>query len=210
MRPPCRRKLSLCRFIVAFLPLPTISLIMGQLHPRETYPSGATKTFKGVRYREDGVAYESLFQKIADGDVDPSGYERDLLFQDDRVACFVTMNAVNPSHILVVPRSKYIKTCEDVVDEDYDLLVHMRNTGKTILDQRLGRNTRNQPVFCFHRPPFNSIDHLHLHCINDNIPRRNIFDHVKYPSFNTPWSLTFQSTLARISWRNKNLGCDAA
>ncbi|XP_034932714.1 bifunctional adenosine 5'-phosphosulfate phosphorylase/adenylylsulfatase HINT4 isoform X2 [Populus alba] len=55
---------------------------------------------------------------------------------------------------------------------------HMLNVGKTLLHQDAPQSKDYR--FGFHRPPFNSVDHLHLHCLAlPFIPR---WKHVKYMS----------------------------
>jgi len=45
---------------------------------------------------------------------------------------------------------------------DADTIEEMVNIGKKLLEEyEPGLNAK----YCFHVPPFNSVDHLHLHCI---------------------------------------------
>lgn len=69
------------------------------------------------------------------------------------------------------------------------VLQHMRSVGQLVLNGRAAAaaanaaadpSTTDRPAtlgvcaasFCFHRPPYNSIDHLHLHCIGLSPPRQ--------------------------------------
>eukprot|EP00613_Pedinella_sp_CCMP2098_P000695 CAMPEP_0171633600 /NCGR_PEP_ID=MMETSP0990-20121206/25327_1 /TAXON_ID=483369 /ORGANISM="non described non described, Strain CCMP2098" /LENGTH=241 /DNA_ID=CAMNT_0012204403 /DNA_START=148 /DNA_END=873 /DNA_ORIENTATION=- len=235
---------------------------MGGHLSKEYHPSGTLKFYKGVMYEEDGTTIvDSIFQRIADGVESPSGEEKELCFQDDRVACFVPMNAVSrQGHVLVVPRvtapeehpadsqrisstatSGVIKTVADLESSHTELLLHMRHVGTTVLHQRLsslpnrrghvaGMNMNSRAVdvevpttipaidttlpgttdnnkipdslkrdifLSFHQPPFNSIDHLHLHCIAEG-PRRNVIDYLKYPTFDTPWCVNLATVLKHL------------
>jgi hypothetical protein len=52
-------------------------------------------------------------------------------------------------------------------------------------------------VFLFHRPPFNSIDHLHLHCLGGGRRRRPL-DWAKYPPCDAPWAASLDTILAQL------------
>jgi hypothetical protein len=188
-----------------------------------------------------------------------------LCFQDERVACFVPMNAVSRhGHVLVVPRGAHrtttmvpstttasqgspitpaplqiIRTVNDLEFDDVEFLRHMRHVGATVLKQRLqteymsssspssssssapridiespattearatSEEAKSQAAasFLFHRPPFNSIDHLHLHCIAEG-PRLRAKDWIKYPpplawgGAMVPWCVSLEATLTRLS-----------
>ena len=225
---------------------------MGLRHSKTFHESGALKSYKGVEYDTDGVSVtNSLFEQIADGTVLPGAdgspaKERRLLFQDERVACFVPLNAGSDEHVLVVPRQpagsgRFIKTVDDLElsasssssaaaaasSDDMDLLTHMVDVGATVLqamrdgqgDEEEGGRGAAPPCTItattmtnsgasagrlpslpyhglFHRPPFNSIDHLHLHVFGSS-RRGRLVDYLKYPEFDTPWCMTLRTLLAR-------------
>ena len=50
-------------------------------------------------------------------------------------------------------------------------------------EENIEEGGEHTKIFCFHAPPWNSIDHLHLHCIRT--PFAGLFQRIKY----TPGSL---------------------
>ncbi|KAF6140403.1 hypothetical protein GIB67_013172 [Kingdonia uniflora] len=102
-----------------------------------------------------------------------------LLHTDDKVVAFQDINPSAFRHYLVIPVS-HISTVKDLRRrmEDYDLANHMLNVGKSLLYKDAPNS--KQYRFGFHKPPFNSVNHLHLHCFAlPFIPR---WKHVKYMS----------------------------
>nr|KJB25358.1 hypothetical protein B456_004G199000 [Gossypium raimondii] len=86
-----------------------------------------------------------------------------LLHSDDKVVAFKDINPSAFRHYLIIP-VEHIPTVNDLQrrNEDYTLVSHMINVGETLL--RRDAPQSNQYRFGFHQPPFNSVDHLHLHC----------------------------------------------
>ncbi|ONK73773.1 uncharacterized protein A4U43_C04F35220 [Asparagus officinalis] len=86
-----------------------------------------------------------------------------VLYTDDRVVAFPDIKPAAFRHYLVIP-VEHMSTVKDLKkrDEDYDLVNHMLKVGQTLLlkDAPCSRLYR----FGFHQPPFNSVNHLHLHC----------------------------------------------
>ena len=56
-------------------------------------------------------------------------------------------------------------------------------------------------IFCFHRPPYNSIDHLHLHAIQKPYRWRNIIMFAKY----FPWHGSLENVLRDLPSPKANL-----
>ena len=132
----------------------------------------------------------SLFQEIADGRQEPSNPESEgLLYQDAQVAAFRPLRPASRAHVLVVPRV-WVKTADDLRADDLDLVLKMKAVGEQLVPP--GPNT----IFCFHRGGWNSVDHLHLHCINT---RQQTFESiVKYPAFNTPWCVQLDAVVEAL------------
>ncbi|KAL8200816.1 hypothetical protein R6Q57_012155 [Mikania cordata] len=102
-----------------------------------------------------------------------------LLHTDEKVVAFRDINPSAFRHYLVIP-VEHIGTVKDLQKraQDYSLVSHMLNVGQTLL-------TRDAPTsiqyrFGFHQPPFNSINHLHLHCMA--LPYIPKWKRVKYSS----------------------------
>ncbi|EYU34368.1 hypothetical protein MIMGU_mgv1a019090mg [Erythranthe guttata] len=87
-----------------------------------------------------------------------------LLHQDHKVIAFQDINPSAFRHYLVIP-IEHIPTVNDLHkrSEDYTLVSHMLNVGQTLLQRDAPQAKEYR--FGFHQPPFNSIDHLHLHCL---------------------------------------------
>jgi diadenosine tetraphosphate (Ap4A) HIT family hydrolase len=186
------------------------------------WPDAKTNQYKGLTYDGDGVTIvDSLFQRIADGDVPPgdlmkprNNRQNELLYQDEQVAAFYTMDpGCDQGHILVVPRARqfrggqeeFLKSCLDLKSSDKDvaLLQHMKNVG----EQAMMLHRRESGVsiqgdesiyFYFHVPPFTSIDHLHLHVIGSD--KRNSFkNYLKYPPWcETIWCVRLETVLSSL------------
>uniref|UniRef100_A0ACD5UDR4 Uncharacterized protein n=1 Tax=Avena sativa TaxID=4498 RepID=A0ACD5UDR4_AVESA len=87
-----------------------------------------------------------------------------LLYSDDKVVAFQDINPSAFRHYLVIP-IEHIPTVNDlrITNEDHQLVSHMVKVGKDLLGRDAPGSEEHR--FGFHQPPFNSIDHLHLHCL---------------------------------------------
>ncbi|KAK1438749.1 hypothetical protein QVD17_04559 [Tagetes erecta] len=102
-----------------------------------------------------------------------------LLHTDEKVVAFRDINPSAFRHYLVIP-VEHIATVKDLQrrTEDYSLVSHMLNVGQTLLSRDAPNSIQHR--FGFHQPPFNSVNHLHLHCLAlPYIPR---WKRVKYSS----------------------------
>ncbi|KAL6348835.1 hypothetical protein AAG906_033491 [Vitis piasezkii] len=102
-----------------------------------------------------------------------------LLHSDDKVVAFQDINPSAFRHYLVIP-VEHIATVKDLQRraEDYSLVGHMLNVGQTLLHRDAPHSMEYS--FGFHRPPFNSVNHLHLHCLA--LPFTPRWKRVKYLS----------------------------
>lgn len=81
-----------------------------------------------------------------------------ILYMDDDIVVFPDRTPRAATHILVVPRRRYIKGVENLLPTDLQLLQTMARIGAQIANcetVHLG----------FHRWPLRSVNHLHLHCL---------------------------------------------
>ncbi|CAL9753536.1 unnamed protein product [Musa acuminata subsp. burmannicoides] len=120
-----------------------------------------------------------LFCQIARGST-----STDLHYADEMVVAFRDINPSAVRHYLVIP-VEHIPTVKHLQrkTEDYHLVNHMLNVGKTLLARDAPESMCSR--FGFHQPPFNSIDHLHLHCLA--LPFTPRWRQVKYTTLGPFW-----------------------
>ena len=129
-------------------------------------PVGMDIMKKGVVYDATSGAVKScLFCKIATGE-EPGT----IVFEDTKFVVFKTINPASNRHLLVTPR-KHIQNLESLSGPmDAALVREMIKVGAVALgDQAEGAH------YSFHVPPFNSIDHLHLHVIGTQHDTKPVF-----------------------------------
>ncbi|KAL9231132.1 hypothetical protein vseg_006392 [Gypsophila vaccaria] len=101
-----------------------------------------------------------------------------LLHRDDNVVAFEDIKPAAFRHYLVIP-IEHIPTVKDLRrgNTHYSLVSHMLDVGKTLV--RRDAPESKEYRFGFHQPPFNSVDHLHLHCFTlPFIPRWKFIKYV--------------------------------
>lgn len=115
-------------------------------------------------------------------------------YEDEDVVIFRTIKPITPHHYLVTPRD-HIKNLSNLLEERDEerrkegarILYRLKQAGMKILHQKCqSHEIVKEAKYCFHVPPYNSIDHLHLHAIGqtNQISLRDLW---KYP----PWFDTF-------------------
>ena len=123
--------------------------------------------------------------------------ERVLIYEDELVVAFQSKAPASSKHILIVTRA-HIPTVRELGAGHIPLLQHMEHIGKTVLGDcnipEQGSNTKKYQ-YGFHVPPFNSVDHLHLHCFR--LPFHSNFKRVKYLP-GTPWFCTVSDLLQKL------------
>ncbi|RCH99019.1 hypothetical protein CU098_008686 [Rhizopus stolonifer] len=81
-------------------------------------------------------------------------------------------------HLLVIPK-EHIATVKDLTQEHSTLIHGMLMLGKKLLKEHgFDPEDESQTRLGFHVPPFNSVDHLHMHVIG--LPFKNTFRSLKY------------------------------
>ena len=102
----------------------------------------------------------SVFGRILDGSSPSRNYKEssDLLAFRDR-------SPKAELHALVIPK-RYIPTVYSLTPEDIHLVQDMRQMGLDLLKEQQPQALATKDyILCFHIPPFNSVDHLHLHVL---------------------------------------------
>ncbi|KAJ6704113.1 APRATAXIN-RELATED [Salix viminalis] len=118
-----------------------------------------------------------------------------FLYSDDMVVAFQDISPSAFRHYLVIP-VEHIPTVNELQkrDEDYSLVNHMLDVGKTLLHQDAPQSTEYR--FGFHPPPFNSVDHLHLHCLA--LPFIPKWKYLKYTSLGSLGFVEAEELLEKI------------
>lgn len=178
----------------------------GSLH------GGARRFAKGVWYDEHGGVERSVYDDLRYGHHTQRPMERrvplakaphpgfDGFWEDDTVMAFVPNKPCAAEHLLIVPKDNSIRSVKALGPEHLDLLHHLREVAVEQLELRVARtdspthgNVRFE--FSFHVPPFNSIDHLHLHAFA--LPFDSAFRRIKYYP-GTPWCASYEQVVTRL------------
>ncbi|KAK8800366.1 hypothetical protein WA171_004997 [Blastocystis sp. BT1] len=99
-----------------------------------------------------------------------------ILFENERLYVIEDIRPCASQHFLVIPK-RHIYDCNSLTHEDLSLLEEMERVGLRVLqDHGVTDNIR-----CgFHRRPWHTIGHLHLHCIG--LPFKNCFSKLSHSS----------------------------
>ncbi|KAK3039471.1 hypothetical protein RJ639_028053 [Escallonia herrerae] len=129
----------------------------------------------GLNLMAGGASSPCVFCEIARS----SSTSTTLLHTDDKVVAFQDIKPSAFRHYLVIP-VEHIATVKDLKrrTEDVSLVNHMLDVGQTLLNRDAPQS--EQYRFGFHQPPFNSVNHLHLHCLA--LPFIPKWKHMKYLS----------------------------
>ncbi|ETI52946.1 hypothetical protein L914_03887 [Phytophthora nicotianae] len=143
-----------------------------------------------------------------------------IVYEDAKVIAMLDHNPRAKKHILVIPH-EHIPSVDDLTPTHYDLLEHMLLTGKEILakdgfvDNESCRYISKSPViapfvailvlnanatilcrFGFHRSPFASVPHLHMHCLG--LPFLPSWNRLRYMESMVPSYISAESAVAAL------------
>ena len=96
-------------------------------------------------------------------------------------------------HVLVVPK-KHLTSARSLGPEHVTLLEDMRKLGLEALHVQ-ATVISIPPRLVFHVPPFNSINHLHLHVLRP--PFAGWYENIKFTS-GFPWCTSYHSVMSKL------------
>ena len=102
----------------------------------------------------------SVFGKILNGELPSRTYQENADF-----LAFRDRSPKAKFHALVIPK-RYVQNVYSLTPENVNLVQDMRQMGLELLEKEQPKAlVDNNYILCFHIPPFNSVDHLHLHVL---------------------------------------------
>ncbi|KAF9262428.1 HIT-like protein [Marasmius fiardii PR-910] len=101
-----------------------------------------------------------------------------VIWEDENFIAFYDRNSACLQHIQLIPR-RHIGSVKELTKLDVELLKSMIDIGHRILDELCGSSATKSTRMGFHIPPFNSVQHLHMHI--QVLPYKNWFRAKKYP-----------------------------
>ena len=88
-----------------------------------------------------------------------------ILYEDELILIFKDKSPVANVHLQCIPKV-HIKNKNYLTKNELNLLNHMYIKAKEFIELNYKNNLiNNNPIFGFHKPPFYSVNHLHMHCI---------------------------------------------
>jgi sulfate adenylyltransferase (ADP) / adenylylsulfatase len=118
-----------------------------------------------------------------------------IIQETDTLLAFVDRSPQSQTlHALIIPK-RFISTIEALQPspQDIALLQEMETLGYQLL-QRYSCNHNFRMVF--HVPPYNTVDHLHLHVLCDT--DLSIFGRTVKYVYDTPWCISFTTLLQQL------------
>ena len=102
---------------------------------------------------------ECVFCKIGETD------KERILYEDEKIIIFKDRSPVSVIHLQCIPK-RHIKNKNQLTKRDIELLNYMYITSREFININYNKYImENRPIFGFHKPPFYTISHLHMHCI---------------------------------------------
>lgn len=117
---------------------------------------GNSKYRVASREHRDGCLFCRICQQ-------PSGQR--ILFSSDRLIVIEDIRPAGRQHLLAIPRC-HIANTDSLQPNDLSLLRELQHAGEQVLIENC-KSSKGKFSFGFHRPPYRSQDHLHLHCFED-------------------------------------------
>jgi len=109
---------------------------------------------QGVEYSQNPTVFGQILQGTSPAIT---------LHETTNTLCFKDIHPHAPLHGLVIPK-RCIRTIQDLQSTDLELLEEMFQAARAVLQQHQPQAwKRGDYRLCFHVPPFNSVNHLHLH-----------------------------------------------
>jgi diadenosine tetraphosphate (Ap4A) HIT family hydrolase len=127
---------------------------------------------KGVSYNKSSHVVDCIICKITKK-LEPGN----IIYEDSDFCVFTSIKPASSSaHLLVTPR-EHIRNIDALVPGDVEMIEKMVEIGSQCLS-RINPEFASDATYGFHKPPLNSIDHLHLHAIA--MPLSGIFSSIAY------------------------------
>jgi diadenosine tetraphosphate (Ap4A) HIT family hydrolase len=136
-------------------------------------------------------ANPSVFGRILNGESPSRDYA-----ETSELLAFRDRSPKAEFHALVIPK-RYVPNLYSLTIDDLDLVRDMRRLALDLLEDRVPR-AANDYVLCFHVPPFNSVDHLHLHVLAPTSRMAWIHRYGKYRC-GTRWCIEESEVIDRLS-----------
>eukprot|EP00534_Pseudo-nitzschia_fraudulenta_P011879 CAMPEP_0201219886 /NCGR_PEP_ID=MMETSP0851-20130426/191306_1 /ASSEMBLY_ACC=CAM_ASM_000631 /TAXON_ID=183588 /ORGANISM="Pseudo-nitzschia fraudulenta, Strain WWA7" /LENGTH=291 /DNA_ID=CAMNT_0047509583 /DNA_START=122 /DNA_END=997 /DNA_ORIENTATION=+ len=170
---------------------------------REFYKSRRSSDFTTFGYASN----PTVFGRILRGEL-----KTRFLAETDDLLVFQDIQPRAPLHCLVIPK-RWISSVLDLASSgdsensvslpSLSLLEEMKETARTLVRDRYPEAyEQNDYVLCFHIPPFNSVDHLHLHVL---APASSMADFYRYWKYNTGgmnfhvrWCTSLRDVVSRL------------
>lgn len=147
------------RALISLLAVPELA----KMEPSKMPPPISTSAARQYHEPPPGVDYSqnpSVFGKILRGEIPAIVYD-----ESPHVLAFQDRSPKAQFHALVIPK-RYIPTVESLTPSDLPTLQEIKEAAVLLLQQYEPSALENNDfILCFHLPPFNSVDHLHLHVL---------------------------------------------
>ena len=102
-----------------------------------------------------------------------------------------------PLHALAIPK-RYIRSVFDLEQHHLPLLLEMKEQATKLIAETHPKAFRNGDyVLCFHVPPFNSVDHIHLHILAPASQMGPFYRYIKYNT-RTRWCTDIDTVVTRL------------
>ncbi|XP_019645230.1 PREDICTED: histidine triad nucleotide-binding protein 3-like [Branchiostoma belcheri] len=134
------------------------------------------------------MARRCIFCTIARGE-EP---KTTLLHEDERFVAFQDRSPGAPHHYLIIPK-EHIGNPATLTNKDIPLVESLAEVGNKVLQEQ-GGNMEDKRLG-FHWPPFNSINHLHLHVLSPTSQMGFLSRLIYRPAF---YFVTVDSLLQRL------------
>ena len=143
----------------------------------------------GTDYKDNPL----VFGKILRGDIPCRTYK-----ESEELFAFQDRTPKAPFHALVIPKD-YIQNVYSLTSENKQLVQDMREMGLHLLKNELCNDLveKEDYILCFHIPPFNSVDHLHLHVLAPASEMEWVYKYGKY-NCSTRWCTSDLEVIDRL------------
>jgi len=124
-----------------------------------------------------------------------------IIGEDDTFVAFYDIKPDAEYHILVIPKAHRLGV-DKLTAADIPFINDMLAFGKRISEKEAGAEKEKAAIYGFHRPPFNTVKHLHMHCLCGSWNK--LFSGVSFTN-HTFWFISTQNVLADLT-RGKVVG----